>query len=226
MPESAPQSQGAEKARGPTPPLTRKGRTVTQRAAGFLARSSRRTVVTLCVLLLVLIGWLDYLTSYEISLLAFYWIPIALATWYLGARIGYGFAVASVATAIGTDIAGGFVPSHPWFLLWAIFSELLSFVALVWLVAKLKELYLEARQDQPVGNCASRQPGGLRGAPGLWLCHWAQLAGASAEHRGLFPNPARRICRANRRPGQGLPAAPLRLQPPDGRTDQCAAGAD
>ena len=96
--------------------------------------------------LLLCIGWLDYLTTYEVTLLTFYWIPIALGTWYLGARAGFGLAVASVAIAIGTDMASGVVRSHVAYLLWAIFSELLSFGILVWLLARLQQLYLEAQR--------------------------------------------------------------------------------
>lgn len=106
--------------------------------------ASRWRVLLVSALLLAFIGWLDYLTTYEVSLLTFYWIPVALATWCLGARTGYWFAVASVGIATGTDLLSGPVRNHYFYLAWNTCSQLLSFFIFVWLLAKLKQLYLEA----------------------------------------------------------------------------------
>jgi len=53
----------------------------------------RRTlIIATCFLLVGFIGWLDYITGFENSLLIFYLAPIAIGTWFLG--IGFGIAIA------------------------------------------------------------------------------------------------------------------------------------
>lgn len=109
-----------------------------------LGRSKRRKILGLSIVLLLVIGLLDYATSIELNLFTFYWIPIALVTWYCGPRAGYGMALASVAFTVGGDVAGGVVHRHYLYLVWDFFSELVSFAVLVWIVAKLKQLYMRA----------------------------------------------------------------------------------
>ncbi|WP_395740805.1 sensor histidine kinase [Prosthecobacter sp.] len=47
------------------------------------------------MVLTVLIGWLDYITSFEVSWFIFYALPIILAVWWAGARGGMAAAVVS-----------------------------------------------------------------------------------------------------------------------------------
>ena len=46
-----------------------------------------------CLLLLLLVGWVDYLTGYELGFFVFYTVPIGLAAWYLGRWPGIGLAL-------------------------------------------------------------------------------------------------------------------------------------
>ncbi|MGO8753947.1 MAG: hypothetical protein ACLQHK_01805 [Gallionellaceae bacterium] len=46
----------------------------------------------------VLIGWIDYVTGWELSLFIIYSLPIALVTWKMGWR--FGFAVAFLCTVV------------------------------------------------------------------------------------------------------------------------------
>src|SRR5437868_1529769 len=48
----------------------------------------RLSVTLICVVLALLVGYLDYLTGYEQSLLLFYLVPIAIATWFGGLVLG------------------------------------------------------------------------------------------------------------------------------------------
>lgn len=112
----------------------------------FLARRSRWTVLTLATVLLVLIGCIDYVTSVEMGLGVFYWIPVTIVTWYQGARIGLAFATASVAIAIGTDIASGAAHSHPFYLFWDVGTQFLSLAIVVWLLTIVKQLQEETRK--------------------------------------------------------------------------------
>jgi hypothetical protein len=51
-----------------------------------------------CWLLLLLFGWVDYITGYELGFFVFYSVPVGLAAWYLGRWPG-------VAVALGATIS-------------------------------------------------------------------------------------------------------------------------
>ncbi len=115
-------------------------------ASRLFRRSSPRAVLMSASVLLVLIGILDYLTSVEMSLAAFYWLPVAMVTWQVGPRVGYGFAVVAVAFQVGTDISGGVAHTHPFFLGWDVAMRLLSLSIFVSLLAKARQLYGQAKK--------------------------------------------------------------------------------
>ena len=48
------------------------------------------------IILLILIGWLDYLTGHELRFFIFYYVPVALATWHLGWKSGVLVALLAV----------------------------------------------------------------------------------------------------------------------------------
>jgi hypothetical protein len=49
---------------------------------------SRKTVVVASLLLVAIVGYIDYLTGYERPLVLFYLLPISLATWFEGLLVG------------------------------------------------------------------------------------------------------------------------------------------
>ena len=59
------------------------------------------------MILTLIVGYLDYLTGYEQSLLLFYLMPIALARWFGGLIFGLIFSVASVITWVVADLLAG-----------------------------------------------------------------------------------------------------------------------
>ena len=57
--------------------------------------------------LIALLGFLDYITGFEIALSFFYLIPIGIATWYLGRKEGVAFAlISSLVWAVSNRLAG------------------------------------------------------------------------------------------------------------------------
>jgi hypothetical protein len=68
----------------------------------------RRTlIIATCFLLVGFIGWLDYITGFENSLLIFYLAPIAIGTWFLGIGFGIAIAILCVIATILADLAAG-----------------------------------------------------------------------------------------------------------------------
>ena len=116
----------------------------------FIQRRSRTWIVVVSFLLLALIGYADYRSGFERSLLIFYMVPIALGTWFISWRFGGVLAVVSVAVWIWGDIAAGAVYSSPDVLLWNAGIAIAFFFVLVWLLHQLHSLLtaLEARVQQ------------------------------------------------------------------------------
>ena len=87
--------------------------------------------LTFALTQLALVGWLDYITSYEVSLAIFYYIPIAYAAWVLGGGWGFGFSVLGAVTLTWSEIASGRHYSHDWIVVEVTGMRLLglSFVA-------------------------------------------------------------------------------------------------
>src|SRR5438105_1614229 len=84
-----------------------------------------------CLLLVGVLGYLDYRTGYEQSLLLFYLVPIALATWFEGLVFGLIFSVISVAAWVASDVFAGIPRVGFWNLgmasaAYAVFAVLLS----------------------------------------------------------------------------------------------------
>jgi diguanylate cyclase (GGDEF)-like protein len=71
--------------------------------------------VALSVALLIAIGLADYVVTYQIQLSVLYLIPIFIATWNAGTRVGAAMAVASAVSITGGDVLGG-EPYSTWLI--------------------------------------------------------------------------------------------------------------
>src|SRR5438094_1643464 len=70
--------------------------------------------------LIGLVGYLEYLTGYEQSLLLFYLVPIALATWFGRLVFGLIFSVLSVAVWVVSDLIAAIPTVGAWNLIMAL----------------------------------------------------------------------------------------------------------
>src|SRR5260370_42180471 len=68
---------------------------------------SRRFILSIALVLIGLIGYLDYVTGYQQSLLLFYLIPVALAIWFGNVCVGLIFSILSVSASAVSDVASG-----------------------------------------------------------------------------------------------------------------------
>ena len=94
-------------------------------------RFSRTALVIGCLFLVGIVGYIDYLTGYERSLLLFYLLPISLATWFGGLVFGLAIAVVSVVVWMLSDVAAGIPALGFWnvgtaFICYALFAGVLS----------------------------------------------------------------------------------------------------
>ena len=79
---------------------------------------SKSLWITIGLVLLCVVGLLDYLTGYELSFALFYLFPIALVTWFTNGKVGVITAFVSAGIWLTADILAGQVYSHKVVYLW------------------------------------------------------------------------------------------------------------
>lgn len=83
------------------------------------------------MLLVGLIGVLDYLTGYEVEFFPFYSIPIFLMVWRNGRNSALFIAVLSAIVWYGVDMATGHIYSQEWLRVWQALVRLVFFFLVV-----------------------------------------------------------------------------------------------
>ena len=71
----------------------------------YRLKISRKALTIACLVLAGLIGYVDYLTGYEHSMLLFYFLPISLAAWFASFAFGITIVILCVTTWVLTDLA-------------------------------------------------------------------------------------------------------------------------
>jgi signal transduction histidine kinase len=97
---------------------------------------SRVGLSSICGALVALLGYLDYLTGYEQSLLLFYLVPIALATWFGGLVFGLIFSALSVAVWVASDVVAGI----PTVGMWNLAMAMAAYIVFAVLFSKLRSV--------------------------------------------------------------------------------------
>lgn len=124
-----------------------------------MMRKSR--VVYIVLLLILVIGALDYWLGYEISMSFFYLLPLGLASWYLGGWAGILTAFFSVAIWAGADLANGHTFASEWIRFWNLGIRLFSYLSFALLINELKRAIESAqalaRIDDLTGIMNSRE---------------------------------------------------------------------
>jgi signal transduction histidine kinase len=107
----------------------------------------RRSLITVASFLLVaFIGWLDYITGFENSLLIFYLAPIAIGAWFLGFWFGVAIAVSCVIATVLADLAGGL----PRIVVWNCVTAFIAYLVFIFLLRRwhslLSEMHLRVKE--------------------------------------------------------------------------------
>jgi K+-sensing histidine kinase KdpD len=71
-----------------------------------------------CLLGLIVLGWVDYMTGYELSLVVFYSGPVGLAAWHAGRWPGLLLAVLAAMACSLADKYDGFSYSNRFYFWW------------------------------------------------------------------------------------------------------------
>jgi len=98
------------------------------------------------IIILLGLGWLDYLTGYEFGFFIFYFIPVSITTWYAGRGSGLAMAVASAVAWYLSDRLAHHPYSKGYFLYWETFMRLASFLTTALTLAKIRESLASERR--------------------------------------------------------------------------------
>ena len=94
------------------------------------------------LLILALIGWLDYITGYEFGFFIFYFIPVAISAWYGGRMPGVVNAVMSAICWYVSDLYTYHPYSKAYFIYWEMFMRLISFLTTALTLSRIREMVL------------------------------------------------------------------------------------
>src|SRR5256886_15228536 len=103
-------------------------------------------IVAICFLLVAFLGWLDFLSGFESSLLIFYLAPIAIGTWFLGIWFGIAIAIFCVTATIVSDLAAGLSGVA----IWNCVSAFVAYLFFIFLLRRwhslLREMHLRVKE--------------------------------------------------------------------------------
>jgi signal transduction histidine kinase len=114
---------------------------------GFTAKRRRfppftlsgKELVVVCFFLVGTIGYVDYLSGYERSLLLFYLLPISLAAWFGSLVLAFVIVILSVTAWVLANVAAGI----PAFGLWSVGTVFISYGLFASVLTKLGTLMRE-----------------------------------------------------------------------------------
>jgi signal transduction histidine kinase len=101
-------------------------------------RLGKPAIAVAAVSMVLLLGYCDYVITWQVSLSVFYEFPIAVAAWYLGRWPAFGLCLLAVTVWIAGDLADGFKPSS-----WVV--EVWNFTIRACLYAALAQLFVYMR---------------------------------------------------------------------------------
>jgi diguanylate cyclase (GGDEF)-like protein len=111
----------------------------------FLEAQPRRQIFSLAVASTILLGFLDYLTGFEIAFSFFYLLPVFLAAWAGGKRVGTVVSIACTLVWFVANNLAGETFSNPLIPYWNAITRLGFFLVVAWLASELHMMYQSER---------------------------------------------------------------------------------
>jgi diguanylate cyclase (GGDEF)-like protein len=119
-----------------------------------LQKTSKPTLMVAGIILLCVVGFLDYYTGYELSFSLFYLIPVAMLSWVTNSRVGIAVSIISAGIWLAADIESGAHYSSPAIYFWNTMIRFGFFLLMVFVIKVVKDLIIEkevARTDSLTG---------------------------------------------------------------------------
>jgi K+-sensing histidine kinase KdpD len=103
------------------------------------------SVLVVLAISVVVLGFVDYVTGYELGFFLFYFVPIAIAAWKVGTIRSYLISILSSMVWFLSDIL-----SHPYssilVIFWNTIMKLLSFLFIAYIASKIQFLLRKNRE--------------------------------------------------------------------------------
>ncbi|MEO0137005.1 MAG: GGDEF domain-containing protein [candidate division WOR-3 bacterium] len=104
-------------------------------------------VIGICLIIVVLLGAIDYLTGYEISFSIFYLIPISISVYYFGFNLGLIFSLLSAIIWYFADIYSGHEYQHFLIPIWNATMRFGYFILHTFIMNKFIDSYKKAKTE-------------------------------------------------------------------------------
>lgn len=119
---------------------------------GVFSHRSSTTIFAISLVLLFMLGWLDYITG-DYSLIIFYLIPIALVAWFVSRSCGLLFCVFSLITRfIADEAATTFALKFSSLHYWNVFVEFVFLLIMSLLFSALKKSLIKEQRVADSGD--------------------------------------------------------------------------
>lgn len=109
------------------------------------------------VAIVLVVGFFDWLTGYELDFLLFYFLPITLGAWFLGFGASLTMAFACAVVWAGADVLAGHEYPSYFYIVWNFLIRLASFLAIGWSVYKTRNLLDRVRERTVELQFANRE---------------------------------------------------------------------
>jgi len=106
------------------------------------------SLILINILLILILGLIDFLTGVEFNFYIFYLIPISLTSWYAGKRLGILSAIISEIIWFIADILGGHIYSSTFILFGNSMIRLCLFIAIAMLLSYFKVIQKKQYQSE------------------------------------------------------------------------------
>lgn len=107
---------------------------------------SRWVITAGCAALLLVLGWLDYVTGYELGFFIFYSIPVAITAWHVGRLPAILMSFASALVWLMADSYSGQKYSSVFYVYWNIAVRCGCFVINAFTVSKIRRIMDQQKQ--------------------------------------------------------------------------------
>ncbi len=113
----------------------------------LLSRLPWSALMLLTFAMLIALGYLDFLTGYQISLSVFYFVPVYLSTWYGGRFLGILNSILAATVWMVAAMHSGMPFPSPWVASWDFLDRFAIFAVVTLLLGSVhNRLRVEARQ--------------------------------------------------------------------------------
>ena len=129
-------------------------------AATFFEKRGKPFWVVSGVVVVIILGIIDYITGYELNIALFYLIPIFMEVWFTNGEMGLVFSFASTVVGFLANLSAGQTYSSLSIYVWNTVIRLGFYLVVVWLGSALKKTYTLnwelARTDYVTGAISIR----------------------------------------------------------------------